>query len=274
MKKILLAFDGKQFSQGAFEFARRLNELEPVLLTGVFMPQTSYAGLWSYATGMAGPVYVPLVEPEESDIIDENIEQFEKLCSTHQIKYRVHKDYHDFALPELRRETRFADLLILSGEKFYKDVVGGNPFEFLAEALKIAECPVVVVPEKVEFPTTILFAYDGSASSMYAMKQFAYLLPQLAKLNMVVLHLGQDEDQTLPHRENLEELAQLQFPDVEFLHLNLDPKKEFSDWMNEKKSVMLIAGSYSRSEISQLFKKSFIRNILIDHKFPVFIAHK
>ena len=39
MKKILIAFDGTHFSDGAFEFARRVNELQPILLTGVFLPQ-------------------------------------------------------------------------------------------------------------------------------------------------------------------------------------------------------------------------------------------
>jgi hypothetical protein len=36
MKKVILACDGSHFSEGAFEFARRLNELRPILLTGVF----------------------------------------------------------------------------------------------------------------------------------------------------------------------------------------------------------------------------------------------
>ena len=40
MKKIILAFEGTHFSEGAFEFARKLNELRPILLTGVFLPQT------------------------------------------------------------------------------------------------------------------------------------------------------------------------------------------------------------------------------------------
>ena len=37
MKKILLAFDGTHFSNGAFQFARELNELEPALVTGAFL---------------------------------------------------------------------------------------------------------------------------------------------------------------------------------------------------------------------------------------------
>jgi hypothetical protein len=68
MKKIILAFDGTHFSEGAFEFARRLNELQPVLLTGVFLPQAEIANLWSYADGVgvgAAP-FIPLIESKIS----------------------------------------------------------------------------------------------------------------------------------------------------------------------------------------------------------------
>ena len=45
MKKILLVFDGINFSEGAFEFARRLNEKNKILATAVFIPQVNYANL-------------------------------------------------------------------------------------------------------------------------------------------------------------------------------------------------------------------------------------
>ena len=45
MKKILLAFDGVQFSKSAFDFARQLNDLHPILLTGVFNPSV-FAGIF------------------------------------------------------------------------------------------------------------------------------------------------------------------------------------------------------------------------------------
>ena len=53
MKKVLLVFDGTNFSEGAFEFVRRLNELQPLLVTAVFTPQVDYASLWSYASAAA-----------------------------------------------------------------------------------------------------------------------------------------------------------------------------------------------------------------------------
>jgi hypothetical protein len=45
MKKIILAFDGANFSEGSFNFARKMNEISPILLTGIFLPQVNYAAL-------------------------------------------------------------------------------------------------------------------------------------------------------------------------------------------------------------------------------------
>jgi hypothetical protein len=67
MKKILLAFNGSHFSNTAVEFAEKLNEKKPILLTGAFLQQVDYANLISYwGGGSAGPLYVPLVEDESS----------------------------------------------------------------------------------------------------------------------------------------------------------------------------------------------------------------
>jgi hypothetical protein len=104
MKTIILAFDGVHFSEGAFEFARRLNESQPVLLTGVFLPQAELSNLWSYADGVGTP-YIPLIERSDTDQIQKNIDKFEKLCKGNGIDYRVHKDLYDLALPELKKES-------------------------------------------------------------------------------------------------------------------------------------------------------------------------
>jgi hypothetical protein len=166
MKKILLAFDGSNFSEGAFEFAMQLNNLDPVLITGVFMPQVDYANLWSYAAAVnIGVGYVPLVEEEESGLVQKNIEHFEGLCQKNGIAYRVHRDFYSFALPELKRESRFADVIILSGELFYKGVAQNNQFDYLRDAVRAAECPVLIVPENYMFPDNNILSYDGTEES-------------------------------------------------------------------------------------------------------------
>ena len=77
MKKIILVFDGTHFSEGAFEFARQLNEINPVLITGIFLPQAEIASLWSYADGVGGP-YIPLIESDETDLVQKNVQHFKK----------------------------------------------------------------------------------------------------------------------------------------------------------------------------------------------------
>lgn len=277
MKKILIAFDGTNFSKGAFEFVRRLNEIEPVLVTGVFMPQVDYANLWSYASAAGagtGAVFIPLLEQEDTDMVAANIEHFEVECQKNNIRYRVHKDFFDFALPELKKETRFADVLVIGGELFYKDAVESNQFEHLKDALHETECPVLIVPEAYNFPENNILAYDGGSESVYAIKQFAYIFPGMAKNNTLLVYADDEKDKDLPSKDYIMELATQHYSDLTFYKLEIDPKKYFSEWINEREGAILVTGSFGRSVLSQLFKKSFVTDVIKEHRLPVFIAHR
>jgi hypothetical protein len=273
MKKIILAFEGTHFSEGSFEFARRLNELQPVLITGVFLPQAELANLWSYADGVAIP-YIPLIESEESELVQKNIERFEKLCQQNNINYRVHKDFFDFALPELKKESCYADLLILGSEVFYENMGTNSPNDYLRDVLHDVSCPVLLVPEKFDFPESIILAYDGSEDSVYAIKQFAYLFPELSNRQTLLVYANEDVKEDFPEKIQMEELAARHFNNLTLFKLDVNPKKYFSSWVIDKKSAMLVSGSYGRSSLSQLFKNSFIKDIIASHRLPVFIAHK
>jgi hypothetical protein len=277
MKKVLLVFDGTNFSEGAFEFVRQLNELQSILVTALFVPQVDYANLWSYAAtanAVSGAIYIPLLEDEEAEEITRNIERFELLCQKNGIKYRIHKDVFDFALPQLKKETRFADVVILGGEMFYKDVIESNQFLYLRDAVHVAECPVLIVPENYTFPDNNILAYDGSDESAYAIKQFAYIFPELAKNKTLLVYAEDEKEKDLPAKDQISELASQHFENLSFYKLEINPKRYFNTWISEKKGSLLVAGSFSRSAFSQLFKKSFVTDIVKDHKVPIFIAHK
>lgn len=275
MKKVILAVDGTNFSSGAFDFVKHLNEKEPLLLTGIFVPQLDYANLWSYAAAAgSGAVYVPLLEDEDNDEIAKNIAIFERQCVRNNIAYRVHKDFYDFALPELKRETRFADVLILSGEAFYKQVVGANQFDYMRTALHQSECPVLIVPEEYRFPTQNILAYDGSEESVYAIKQFAYVFPELASNETTLVWVESDEDKDFPNKVLIEELATQHYKKLGFHKSDINSKKYFSAWMSEQKGAVLVSGSFGRSGFSESIRRSFVADVIKDHQVPVFIAHK
>lgn len=274
MKKILLVFDGINFSEGAFEFARRLNEKNKILATAVFVPQVNYANLWSYA-GTAGTTSsIPLIEDEEAEQIEKNIERFERLCEKNNLEFRIHKDFYDFALPELKEETRFADVVILGSESFYSNIGIGEPNDYLKMALHDVECPVIIVPEKFDFPENNILSYDGSESSVYAIKQFAYLFPEFISNPTLLVYTKNEGKDDIPHIEYIEELAGRHFPDLTIMKLHLDPKDFFATWISDKKKPILISGSFGRSSLSRIFKKSFVRDVIKEHKLPVFITHR
>ena len=273
MKKVLVAFDGSNFSDGAFEFASQMNKSQPILLTGAFLPQTEYANLWSYANAIE-PVFVPLVEADEADAIEMNIARFESKCKEAKIEYKVHSNFWDFALPELRRETRYTDLLIIGSETFYSNMSRAEVNLYLQDALHDAECPVIVVPEDFSYPESNILAYDGTASSVFAIKQFSYLFPEFTKNPTTLTYATHEETKKFPEHANMQELIAANFKDLSLLNLELDLKKYFAVWMSEKKATILVCGSFGRSGLSRMLKTSFIADVIADHKVPVFITHK
>jgi hypothetical protein len=273
MRKILLAFDGIHFSEAAFEFAKQLNERNPILLTGVFLPHVNYANLWAYADGMGAPIFVNALDDEEEETIEKNITHFELLCQKNHIEYRTHKDFYNLALPELKKETRFADLMIIGGENFYQNMGSGEPNNYLKDALHQIECAVIVVPEKFTFPSINILTYDGSESSVFAIKQFAYLLPEFLTNPTLLTYADTEEGAKIPDEAYIEELASRHFTDLTISKIELDAKKYFSTWISDKSSAIIISGAFSRSAFSQFFKKSFITDIIREHKLPVFIGH-
>ncbi|MES2330693.1 MAG: universal stress protein [Bacteroidota bacterium] len=272
MKKIILAFDGTHFSQGAFEFARKLNEIERILLVGVFLPQAEFANLWSYAH-VAEHTFIPLIEAQDAEQVQENISKFEKRCRDSGIKCKVHKNFADLALNELEAQSRFADLVILGSEVFFEQMGTNLPNEFLEDALRAVSCPVILVPEKFEFPESIVLAYDGSYNSVFAIKLYYYLFPESRNIKTLLVY-AKDGDTSIPEKDQLEELLGGHFNDLRLLKIDSAPGKYLQNWLLERKSSILVCGSYGRSGISQLFKKSFVRDIIAQHKIPVFIAHK
>jgi hypothetical protein len=275
MKKVLLASDCTKFSEGAFEFARRMNESEKILLTGAFLPQIVFSTLWNYASGEHGSLLMPLPEGEDKEAAERNIAHFEILCRKYDIDYTVHRQFFDFALPEFKTETRFADLVILSSEIFYGTHGTVESGDYLKNALHEAECPVVIVPEKFSYPQSNILAYDGSPSSVFAIKQFAYLFPELCDNKTWLVKVGHDDTEGLPHEENIEELAGRHFSYINLLKLDLDPDQYFSTWIEVAKAKpILVAGSFGRSFLSRLLKKSFVNDVIAQNKYPIFISHR
>ena len=272
MKKVLLPFDGDHFSAGAFEYARKINELEPILLTGVFLPPADYTQAWNYAYSGTS-VYIPLVENRDPLLVKNTIDIFETMCLGNGIEYRIHQDVSSFALKELQKETRFADLMILGSQQFYENLGSDKPNEYLRDTLHDTECPVIAVPDHISFPESIVLAYDGSRSSVHAIKSFAALFPLLCNKKTTLIYTEHKPGEGIPEEKLIRELCINHFSNISFQELHPDTKKNLNTWLSDIEKPLLVSGAYGRSGISQLLHKGFITNVIAEHRIPVFIAH-
>ncbi len=274
MKKLIIALDGQHFPKGAFEFVKSINEKTKILLAGVFLSPVDYSKVLAY-TGMEGLTMMPewLTRNEDDIPVNKNFGLFKEACTAEGIEYRIHKDTDLMAISSLIEETRFADALLVSSDLFYANVSKVQPNFYLEEVLKKAECPVLLVPEGYVEPNQVILTYDGNDSSVFAIKQFAYVFPELSKKETTLLSITNQEDD-LPEYSLVSELVSRHYPNLKIQSLHLKQKKDFTEWLQNKPNSFIVMGAFSRSLFSQLFKKSFASDVIHEIKMPLFISHK
>lgn len=270
MKKVIIAFDGHHYSEGALRMAAWLNQRQGLMLTGVFLSPVDYREMIGYSGIAAGmPIITP---PPQTEDPSPSIARFEEFCTRQGIEFRVHRDTDLFALQQLNLETRFADLLILSSELFYENIDQQQPNEYLRRTLHMAECPVLLVPENYEEPGNLVLSYDGKAASVHAIKQFAYLFPEHCGLDTLLV-TAEDENKEIPNLELITELAGRHYPSLTVETLVGETRHSFGRWMNGKSRALLITGAFGRGEVSNIFRHSFITDVIRTHRVPIFVAH-
>ena len=274
MKKVLLALDGAHFPKGAFELISEWHRKEPLLLTGVFLSPIDVSKIVAYTGLEAVPMMPSVVEGEYGEQIAKNIHLFEERCQEEGLEYRIHNDAENLPLASLIQESRFADLILLSRESFFSNINSEQPNEYMQELLKKSECPVLLVPEEYKTPDRIILLYDGEASSVFALKQFSYLFPELTSLPTTLMKVSRKPEDELPNRESIAELAARHFSDLTLYDMTMENKAQLTNWLTEEESGWVVMGAYGRSLFSTLFKKSFADELINSVRLPLFITHQ
>jgi hypothetical protein len=272
MKKILFLCDGDNFSQGAFRFIRQLGESGAVFAKGLFFTSIDTAQLIPIGFIPVSEPYVKLKE-DEKIVLRKSQDRFSKECAAHGIKCEVSSYEGSWDKDLFIKESRFSDLVVISEELFCQDILDLQPNYFMGETLRVSECPVVVVPEDFESIDRLAIAYDGGKEALFALKQFTYLFPEYTDLPADFVHIKDEKADDIPDRELLQEYASAHFDALFASKLHFDAKKYFAGWLENRKNVFLVAGSYSRSSFSNIFRQSFADKVIANHACPVFIAH-
>lgn len=274
MKKLLFVCDGDHFSHSSFEFAASVNRHENIWLKGLFLPTIDYSRMPSFAYANGFEEFIPPdFYEEEEKTMDKSIMQFENLCKEHHISYSISKHTGFQSLQELLHETRFSDLLLIGSKHFFPAMDSGQPNAEMNQLLHETECPVLLIPEKFGEPKNIILAYDGESSCMAAIKQLSMVMGTYKKLPLTVVFFSPPSGGRPPYEKPLKEYIRCHYKDFTIKVADSENIKDLNTWMTGYQSPLIVTGSYSRSGVSRVFKKSFISTVIANNHFPTFLFH-
>jgi hypothetical protein len=278
MKNILLAIDSSHVDMSTLDFACYVARLTHSGLTGYFLEnirtQTipvikSMHGLPFLESVVAGDL------PEgraKFAAREKSMELFRNACCNKGVNCST-AVCHGPA-KDIIQETRFADLLIVSPSTSFESRIESTPTAFVREVLAGSECPVAIAPYSFEAVDEILFAFDGSRSSVFAIKQFVYLFPEFRNRKVTVLEVKESgREELLQDRERISRLLAPHYDHIEFCFLEGYATDELFGYLLGKKNLFVVMGAFGRSPISNFFNKSTAELLLKTINLPVFTAH-
>jgi hypothetical protein len=278
MEKILLAVNSAEINMKALDFACYIANLTHSSVTGIFLLEQAEKEI-PVLKNVLGMAYVETVVAADipanrtkASQCEKTIQAFEEGCKKRGVNYTVYID-KGVAIKTLIRETRFADLLVVDAEMSMQEKPEGIPASFTKEILAQSECPVAIAPLSFNGIDEILFAYDGSASSVFAIRQFTAFFPELTDKKITVLQVHEEADAPITDREKIGELLRMHYSSIGFQALHGKASDELFAHLLGKKNMFVVMGAFSRNMLSTFFRRSTADLVLKAINLPLFIAH-
>ena len=179
---------------------------------------------------------------EKKGITEEHIRTFKLACDCRGITTLVHRD-RGVPVAEIVEESRFADLIVLDAETSFSKKNEALPGRFVRDVMVESECPMIVAPYSFECIDEIIFTYNGSKSSMFAIKQFTYLFPELKQKKAIVVSVRNDGEDSLAEQFKMKEWMKHHYSEVEYDVLKGEPSDELLGYLIERKNGIVVMGA-------------------------------
>lgn len=276
--KILLGIDAINPDKNALDFACYLGRLTSSKVTGVFLEnlEAEERPVLKQTHGIA---YLDWNIDENSEEhlskmqqVERNIASFKEGCLNRGVDCNLHRD-RGVPVLEMVEESRFADFIVIDSETSFNKTYEGIPTEFVKDTLRKTECAVVVAPDNFESIDEIIFTYDGSASSVFAIKQFTYLFPELKNTKASVLQINSGGEWHDREKYKLKEWLKEHYKNFQFEVYKGNNSAGLFDYVFSRKNIFLVMGAYSRNALSQFFRHSGADQLMRTMSQPIFIAH-
>ena len=277
MKKIIVAFDGLKYSESTRDYATYLAKQTNTHLVGIFMDDPTYTSYKIYELIVkegASEEMLKKYEAKDKSTRDAAVINFEKACQKEGLEYTIHRD-RKIAILELKHESIYTDLLIIDSKETLTHYTEKLPTRFIRDLLSDVQCPVLIVPQKYKPIQKIILLYDGEPSSVYALKMFSYLLPQLKHLDTEVISVNPvNTTLHMPDNKLMKEFMKRHFPKAKYSIMKGWAEDEIVKHLKQTSgNAIVVLGAYRRGTVSRWFRESMADTLMKEVKVPLFIAH-
>jgi hypothetical protein len=282
MNKIAVLIDALNFRPEMLNFAAHIAGAGRSTLVGLFCEEPKLDVIPSMKA-IGGQVFVEeIVQDKEAHkereaTIAKNMELFRAACLQQEIPALVRRITGE-AGTKIIEESRYADLIV-TNPSFSLTGDEKTPSGLVSELLNRAECPVLISPEHFERINEVILAFDGSASSVFAIKQFFYQLPGFAEKKIIVLHINENDtatDERKAENDQFKEWLDMHFSNITLVQQAGDARAALFNYFmeqNEPEKKMLVMGAFGRGLLSTFFKPRTADILLKAADVPLFIAH-
>jgi hypothetical protein len=273
MEKIILLTDAQQIETSTVDFGCYLAKLTQSELVGVLLKDPLYKNKVPEYQGIFNSGKLQTSAKETVLETKDPTLHFMEATRKHQIRSEA---FVDEGTPEVISlyESRFADLVVLAPDLSFTGGTEGIPSSFVRYMLFKSECPIVLAPRTFNNISQIVFCYDGSPSSLFAIKQFTYLFPQYKNVPIIVLVI---RSSTVVDKEEKYDrlLAWLtaHYEQLELRFLYGDVREELFPFFLNKKDTFIVMGAFGRNLISYMARKSVSEKVIKIIDLPLFISH-
>lgn len=278
MKKFLAVFDGFNMSKSTLGYGIQLARIADAQLVGVFLDESIYRSYDVLKVMKLHKDYdkvIKQLDEKDKQKRDDAARKFQKACSKASIRYSIHRDT-GIAILDLKKESMFADLVIINEHETFSRHRQKSPTRFIKELLADVQCPVMVVPNGYKEIDKVVLLYDGGPSSLYAIKMFSYLLGKDLNLPVEVLTVKESymASTRLPENKLMREFIKRHFPNAEFKVVRGEAEVQILSYLRDHgENELVVLGAYRRSEFSRWFKTSMADVLMRELDTPLFIAH-
>ena len=271
MKKILILLNESHVPQRVIKRAIQIAKESNSLLEAVFINDIN--GL-NFGYPFPNDLYL-LSEKVRSEtrseeslkILVSTAQVFKDECNEQGIEYKIEID-KAVSLKHLITLSSFADLIIA-------DSKSDSDEYSLKDLLADAHCPLLLVSKNAEPVAKVYVAYDGSPSSMYAVKMFSYIFPEYMNFNIHFFQIASGDTIAITNLDEIKCWANKHFSNVKFELINGSTKKELVDHISHgSEKALIVMGAYSGSSIARLFLKSTAESVINETNASLFITHQ